>query len=956
MRLWKKLLIGGLALLFVLLACVVVFLSQANPNNYRGYLADLVEEATGRKLVLGGDLRIKLLPLPYLEANDIRFANAPWASQPDMVRVKTLRAELGLTPLLQGRLEIRRFEAIEPRLFLETDAAGKGNWQFGEASAPPAEDQIESSAASEVLDIDVEKIRVENASLDFLNGQSGKNIDLQVESLSLDSKHKDDPLELRLRATYQALPVSLDGRFGAPGAVRRNQPMDVDVEGNLGDAVLHIEGSVGEPLQGKNLRLRVALESPSTKVITDATGVEVEELGPVKVQLTLLEEGGRFQLDAIEASAHVRDTELHISGSLTNLELGEGSDSAEPGAQGRTGNANLQGNFGEARFSVVGHIAHPTSTSGPRLDVAVDTKSTLPLTKLAGIEFEEVGPVKLSFTLLGQRGRLDFDAIELSARPRDTEARLRGSVKNLLLDGAGAGRAAKPAKVDLAGTFADARFTLAGDIAEPLQGKGVRLNATVEAKSTRAFTDLAGVDMEDVGPLDAKLRINRTDQRFDLDNIDVSARPRGARIIIKGSVQDLLNRPLPDLEVDLSAKNLRQLDESLPHAGPVSLSARLKPSGKVIEIRELLAKIGKSDLSGSASVDTGTERPSARATLRAKNVDLREFLPPVDESAATPAADKPADGKIFPADPLPLDALKKFDAQIDLAVDRLVGRKITLDKVKVAASLDNGKLSMKPSFDIAGGAVGATVNVDSRAQPAKIAVDVDAARVSIGTLTKELRGYETSQGLASNLKLNLTGQGDSVRALMAGLDGDIRLDVGKGRLNNAVLERVGADLLTQIVSAVVPKGEEQKTTAFECAVLRWEVKKGVAVADRTLVMETEKVLLIGGGVIDLSTEDLDLGAKLAARKGIRIGAGTLSSLMRVQGTLAKPRIGTDLKGLAETGARVGIAVATAGLSLIAESVYGHVNQDEDPCQTALNRKIDASPRDIKAIFKAININ
>jgi len=759
-----------------------------------------------------------------------------------MARIKRVRAELGLKTLLQGRLEIRRFEAIEPQVFLETDATGKGNWQFGEDSAPPAEKQSDSGPASEVLDIDVKKISVRNASLDFLDGQSGRKRELDVESLTLDSKRQHDPLALSLRATYQDLPLMLAGRFGAPGAMLRNQPVDIDVEGSLGEAVLQIKGSVGEPLQAKDVRLDVGLRIPSTKALTDVAGVEVEELGPMQVQLTLVEAGGRFQLDAIEASANVRGTELRMSGSLTNLELGE----------------------------------------------------------LSG--------------------------------------------------------AAEPAKVDLAGTFADAGFTLAGDIAEPLQGKGVRLNATLEAKSTKAFTDLAGVDVEDVGPLDAKLRLNRADQRLDVDNLDVSARPRGARIIIKGSVQDLLNRPLPNLEVGLSARNLRDLDEGLPDAGPVSLSAKLQPSGEVIEIRELLAKVGKSDLSGSATVDTGAGRPSAKATLRAKNIDLTEFLPPADESRPAKAADKPADGKIFPADPLPLVALKKFDAEIDLAVDRLIGRKIILDKVKVAASLDNGKLSVKPAFDVAGGAVGATVNVDSRTQPAKIAVDVDATKVSIGTLTKELRGYETSQGLASNLKLNLTGEGDSVRALMAGLDGDIRLDIAKGSLNNSVLERVGADLLSQIVSVAVPAGEKQKTTAFECGVVRLKITKGVALADRTLVMKTEKVLLIGGGVIDLKTEELDLGARLAARKGIRIGAGTLSSLMRIQGTLAKPRIGTDLKGLAETGARVGIAVATAGLSLIAESVYGHVNQDEDPCQTALERKIEASPRDIKAIFKAININ
>ena len=106
-------------------------------------------------------------------------------------------------------------------------------------------------------------------------------------------------------------------------------------------------------------------------------------------------------------------------------------------------------------------------------------------------------------------------------------------------------------------------------------------------------------------------------------------------------------------------------------------------------------------------------------------------------------------------------------------------------------------------------------------------------------------------------------------------------------------------------------------------------------------METDKVLLKGSGLIDLKTEELDLGANLAARKGIRIGAGALSSLVRVQGTLAQPLLGTNLTGVAKQGARVGIAFATAGLSLLAEGVYGRISEDEHPCQTALARRIEA---------------
>ena len=102
MRLWAKLLIGALVLVLLLVAGSALFISQVDPNEYRNAIADIVEDATGRELRVGGDLRIKLLPLPSIEANDVTFANATWASQPHMVRAKRVRADIALLPLLKG--------------------------------------------------------------------------------------------------------------------------------------------------------------------------------------------------------------------------------------------------------------------------------------------------------------------------------------------------------------------------------------------------------------------------------------------------------------------------------------------------------------------------------------------------------------------------------------------------------------------------------------------------------------------------------------------------------------------------------------------------------------------------------------------------------------------------------------------------------------------------------------
>jgi uncharacterized protein involved in outer membrane biogenesis len=947
MRLWIKLLIGVFALGLLLVAGAALFISQVDPNEYRGVIADAVEHATGRKLQLGGDLHIKFLPVPSVQANDVSFANAPWASQPYMLRAKRVRADVAWLPLLEGKLVIRRFDAMEPQVYLQTDADGKGNWQLDGAG----ESGTDTQRSSGDLMIFVNELRIENASLSYVDGRTGRTTDLAVAELVAGRERLSKRVAIALSATYQNLPVMLKGKLGEPGAIVKGQPFELDLKGGIGDAEFSIAGAVGKGLVGKDLRLDIELKSPSTKPISDAAGIEFEELGPVDVQLQVVEEGGQLRLDPVKLSARPRGTDARISGSVKNIALNRlfGADAGD--AAGKSIDVDLQASLGEARFSVVGDVAYPVDAGTMRLDVSADTRTTQWLTKLAGVELEEIGPIKLSLAMLGTGGRYDLDNIHLTARPRNTDASMRGSIKDLLLYTNTESTKRQPAKVDVQGTLGQAQYSVNGQVAEPMRAKGLRLSVSLDAKSTRALTALADVDVEELGPLGLKLMVTGDAERLDLSGIDLTARPRGARVTITGSIGDVVNKPRPELGVALAAEQLRQLDESLPQAGPVRLSAKVQPSAEAVEIKELVAQVGKSDLSGSASVDTSGERPKAKAKLRSKLMDLTELAPAAKEADSKAGTEKAADGRIFSGNPLPLDVLKKLDADIELAVTRLVTDKLSLDQVDLVAKLDNGNLMVKPAARIAGGTIGGTITIDSRTQPAKFTADVDGSKVSIGSLTKELRGYETSKGLDSNLKMKLQGQGDSMRAIMGELDGDIRLDIGAGSLNNNVLDRVGADLLTQLISVAVPTDEKDKTTAFQCGVVRFAVNKGEAVADQTLVMETDKVLLTGGGLVDLKTEKLDLGAHLVPRKGIRIHSGTLSSLVRVQGTLADPRLGTNLKGVVTTGARVGIAVATGGLSLLAESVYGRLSEDADPCQAALTRKIDTNPDFLKSLLK-----
>ncbi len=96
--------------------------------------------------------------------------------------------------------------------------------------------------------------------------------------------------------------------------------------------------------------------------------------------------------------------------------------------------------------------------------------------------------------------------------------------------------------------------------------------------------------------------------------------------------------------------------------------------------------------------------------------------------------------------------------------------------------------------------------------------------------------------------------------------------------------------------------------------------------------------VIGSGTIDLKTEKLDIGITPQAREGAGISVGQLAELVRVQGTLANPKPGVDTMAALKAGAGVAAAIATGGLSILAQGLLDRSMADEDPCATALGQK------------------
>ena len=124
---WKWILAIVCVAFLLLFGTIYVILLSYDYNGLKPQIRQAVQDATGRDLTLGGDIRLAIGLSPTLVVQDVSFQNATWGSQPEMAKIKRSEIKVRLFPLLSHRLEIVRLVLIEPEILIETDASGRSN-------------------------------------------------------------------------------------------------------------------------------------------------------------------------------------------------------------------------------------------------------------------------------------------------------------------------------------------------------------------------------------------------------------------------------------------------------------------------------------------------------------------------------------------------------------------------------------------------------------------------------------------------------------------------------------------------------------------------------------------------------------------------------------------------------------------------------------------------------------
>jgi hypothetical protein len=408
----------------------------------------------------------------------------------------------------------------------------------------------------------------------------------------------------------------------------------------------------------------------------------------------------------------------------------------------------------------------------------------------------------------------------------------------------------------------------------------------------------------------------------------------GTKLSIDGKIGQPMSAKGIDLLASLNINKLSDLNKiagsELPDVGPIVFNGKLSDTKSGYAVKSMSLQLMEYKVNGNADISLSGTRPKLNATLSSETLDVSPFQGEPKESEKK--------DKLFSADPLPLAGLKAADVNLSFKTKKLITKDLTITDATISLNLNNGKLRLEKTGKAARGTLSVKVDLDgSNGKSASLKTNVEIKQFELG-LVPSIKEKEFLTGGKTDITINLKGSGVSVSQIMAGLNGKILIKTGKGKISNTALEVAGADILTSTLSMLTPGSEESDGSTLECAVVNLKIKDGLATADKGIAMSTNQLDVIGGGTINLKTEQLDIGISPKAKEGVGLNLGQLAGLVRLGGTLANPTPTTDTEAALKTGLSAGAAVATGGLSLIAQGLLSGTDDDGiNPCDIALGK-------------------
>lgn len=776
------------------------------------------------------------------------------------------------------------------------------------------------------------------------------------------------------------LPASFDLSVSSAGSLEKLGITDLLATVRDPGVEVKLSGTVDNVMDQSGVSARLEAMVADTASLSKFTGIEIPALGSLNLVGKLLSEGETYRIDGLELKLDGETLKANLNAAVTDLlaltKVSENPDNyglagidvsvdIEADSVGEIaqlagveipelGTVNLQGHLGSSDKSItldslnvalsgelvkanvkaaVGDLIALTKVTqdrgnfgGAKIDASLDlnTASVSDLVELAGIEIPEIGALQVD----GHIGSTD---------------------QSITLD-------------TLKASLTNQNFKTNADVVieDVFKLSGIKAVVDGDLKSLASLSGYVKKELPETGPLVVHLQADSDNPLESPVTVSAKLNGEGINAVIDATLPDVKAPQTFQTELVVDIESIVQIGALLGKKMPKDKAMKIvgRASGKPGEYRldEFVVKAEESeilvDLAYLVPPAGGVERKNISGQVVINDFDFTHYIEAkysdeeptadegmdaetepekaeMDEKEVVPGEGKdgqeekkPQTGKkIFSDVPFAIGALHEYDIDFKLEAYNVKIPNGTDMNTTVGVSLDNGLLNIDP-IDIDqtnGGSGTGHITLDARSEGATLDVELDFDRF-----------VSPKYGGLVDLDVDLNGEGQSLATLMGSLDGHFAASIKDMELVKSFMSQFGAGLLSNLNPL------DSEKTILECAVIRFDIEDGIADFHKKIAAQTSEVTWMGGGKINLKTEELDVGIAPKAR-GVISGLTNvgLASLVHVGGTLAEPKVGIDVADVAKKYVGYSAFVATGGLSFLAQKLVETTQANMDQCERIL---------------------
>lgn len=304
----------------------------------------------------------------------------------------------------------------------------------------------------------------------------------------------------------------------------------------------------------------------------------------------------------------------------------------------------------------------------------------------------------------------------------------------------------------------------------------------------------------------------------------------------------------------------------LPDLPSLALTGELARDSEDWLLRQLEAHYGSTDFSGEIRVDSSVDPMSVDARLSSAQLAIDPFM------------------SWWLVDLMPLP----FNGSIDYRAEEVVSEQWPLGTIDVSAVMDARQLSVLINrIRLSGGELEGEIIRDLQSEPVSTRIQLDLKRLDLQQLVPQGIDDDARVGqMAARVAVSVSGTTPS--SMRSTVDGALVALMTGDWLDTALQGSLGVEL----AQSLMPGRGDRDDTGQGCAFMELQANEGI-VQLRSLVFDTDTIVYLGDGELDLKHESIDLTIE-PHYKTERSGAAadTVDDAVYVSGTLAAPDVET----------------------------------------------------------------